>query len=464
MANQRTCSICGTHKDVQLVEGANGSVCDRCVTRIATMQPFVKATINKFKEKGYDIKKIPKGSEKKSPEEIAEEIKIMNAVDEQANTYKLNKNKKNRMRQEVTGMATGTEEANTTYPAVMAPMLPREVKKQLDEYVIGQEEAKKIVSVAIHNHIKRINNPDVFLEKTNIITPGPTGSGKTHITRTLSKVLEVPYTVYDATNLTVAGYIGQDVENIILNLYLAANKDKKATERGIVHVDEIDKLAKKVADSGTKDINGEGVQQALLKMIEGTEVEITIPAKGMAAMHGGNKVKIDTSNILFIFSGAFSGIEEIVTKRKDQNKKGKLGFKTMTEEASEDYTFRYNDITHDDLLAYGFIPEFIGRIPMIAPLEELTTEQMVDILKHAKDSAVTSTINSFKLDGINISFNEEALNTIARRAKEKGTGARALKTIIEQSLIELMYISPGSDMADRDDTITLNEHYFIQKH
>lgn len=340
-------------------------------------------------------------------------------------------------------------------------MLPKEIKARLDDYVIGQEYAKKVISIAIHNHIKRINHPDIYLEKTNIITPGPTGSGKTHITRTLSKILDVPYTVYDATNLTVAGYIGQDVENIILNLYLASNKDKEATERGIVHIDEVDKLARQVVSDGSKDINGEGVQQALLRMIEGTEVEITIPAKGMAAVHGGNKVKIDTTNILFIFSGAFSGISDIVSKR-NTIEKSSIGFTSATILENNNYQFKYKDINHDDLLSYGFTPEFIGRIPLIAALEELSVEEMMTILTSAKDSVLTSIINSFQLDGIDLSFEDDALMTIARLAKAKGTGARGLKTIIEQNLIDLMYTAPSSDLVNSRDQFVISKYFFTQ--
>ena len=338
-----------------------------------------------------------------------------------------------------------TEEGGdgVTAPATRPTRTPRELVEQLDEYIVAQDRTKRVLSVAVYNHFKRIDAPiqtDVELEKSNILLIGPTGTGKTALARTLAKVLDVPFSIADATALTEAGYVGEDVENILLHLIQAAEFDVQRGERGIVYIDEIDKIARKADNpSITRDVSGEGVQQALLKIIEGTVA--SVPPQGGRKHPHQDFIQINTANVLFIVGGAFEGLEDIVSRRTGIGARS-LGF--GSERPSEaDRARILQHVTHDDLLQYGLIPEFVGRLPVVSVLDPLDVETMVSILTEPKNAIAKQFQRLFKMDDVELAFTDDALQAIAEDAIEQKTGARGLRTVVEQLLLDVMYDAPS---------------------
>ena len=336
--------------------------------------------------------------------------------------------------------------ANQNMAITINNIQPKQIHKLLDEYIIGQDNAKKTLSVAVYNHYKRIKNTlvetNVELQKTNILLAGPTGSGKTLLAQTLAKVLEIPFCIVDATSITEAGYVGEDVENILLRLIQAADYDIAKAEYGIIYIDEIDKISRKSANpSITRDVSGEGVQQALLKIIEGCTANV--PPQGGRKHPHQELIQIKTDNILFICGGAFEGLEDIISKRISKENQN-LGFKSLSMSKEESLkSDPLENILAEDLLSYGFIPEFVGRLPLIVTLDSLDKESMLQILTKPKNAVTKQYQHLFELDGVELFFNDDALDCAAEEALNSKTGARGLRAIIEKALIDVMYHIPS---------------------
>ena len=320
---------------------------------------------------------------------------------------------------------------------------PHKIKAQLDEYVVGQDHAKKVISVAVYNHYKRVvtkTMDEIEIEKSNMLMIGPTGSGKTYLVKTLAKLLDVPLAIADATSLTEAGYIGDDIESVVSKLLAAADNDVEKAERGIIFIDEIDKIAKK-KNTNSRDVSGESVQQGMLKLLEGAEVEVPVGANSKNAMVP--LATVNTKNILFICGGAFPDLEDIIKERL--TKTASIGFNAMLKDAFDKEKNILSKVTVEDLRKFGMIPEFIGRLPVIYTLEGLTKDMMVKILKEPKNAILKQYQKLLELDEVKLEFNDEALEAIAEKAMEKDTGARALRSIIEEFMLDIMYEIPKDD-------------------
>lgn len=335
---------------------------------------------------------------------------------------------------------------------------PHKIKASLDEYVVGQEQAKKVMSVAVYNHYKRVMSDDkdgVEIEKSNMLMIGPTGSGKTYLVKTLAKLLDVPLAITDATSLTEAGYIGDDIESVVSKLLAAADNDVDRAEHGIIFIDEIDKIAKK-RNTNQRDVSGESVQQGMLKLLEGAEVEVPVGASSKNAMVP--MTTVDTKNILFICGGAFPDLEEIIKERL--NKEASIGFKADLKDKYDNEENLLCKVTVDDVRKFGMIPEFLGRLPILFSLEALTEDMLVRILQEPKNAILKQYKKLLAMDEVDLVFDEGALHAIARKAKEKKVGARALRAIIEEFMLDIMYEIPKDDNIGR---VTITEDYVEKK-
>ncbi|MGC9385783.1 MAG: ATP-dependent Clp protease ATP-binding subunit ClpX [Hydrogenovibrio sp.] len=323
---------------------------------------------------------------------------------------------------------------------------PHEISQILDDYVIGQNHAKKVLSVAVYNHYKRLQNgyqkDDVELNKSNILLIGPTGSGKTLLAQTMARLLDVPFAIADATTLTEAGYVGEDVESIVLKLLQSCDNEPEKAERGIIYIDEIDKITRKSENpSITRDVSGEGVQQALLKLIEGTVANI--PPQGGRKHPNQDMIQVDTSKILFIVGGAFEGLDKLIEQRTDKNVGIGFSAEVKSQETKASLSERFQNIEPEDLVKFGLIPEFVGRLPVVAALEELDEKALIQILTEPKNALVKQYQKMFELEGAELQFRKEALAEIAKMAIERKTGARGLRSILEKTLLDTMYDLPS---------------------